>query len=126
MNKRGKILVSNIIFIVLTVLFFALLFIFVAWKSSGAAVYEEAYAKQIALLIDEAKPGTEISLDVSKLSEQARKNKFNGEIIDIDSESRKVSVILKEGGGYSFRHFSDNTVVWGYNPETETLDMRIN
>ena len=53
-NKRGNILLENIIFIILNVLFITILVIFLFTKTGSVAVLEEKYAKEIALIIDSA------------------------------------------------------------------------
>lgn len=126
MNKKGvEWLNETIIFILLNIVFFAGILLFIWIKSSGAVIYEEVYAKQIALFIDEAKPGTEIILPVSELAEQARKNKFSGEIININPETSEVTVKVHEGSSYSYAYFSENVVAWGYKPEEENLYLEI-
>ena len=64
LNKKANILTENIIFIVLNLLFITILILFLFSKMGSAAVLEEKYAKQIALIIDSAKPFTEISLNM--------------------------------------------------------------
>src|SRR3990167_9089783 len=62
-NKKGLDLMhSTIIFIVLNLIFFLAMFAFVARTGSNAAIYEQIYAKEIALAIDQARPGTTISI----------------------------------------------------------------
>ena len=59
-DKRGKMtfLTGVVMFIILNVVFFTVLFLFLGIKGTGSGIYEQIYAKQIALLIDQAKPGT--------------------------------------------------------------------
>jgi len=120
-NKKGEeILMTNVIFIVLTLVFFAAMFFFVGRAGSGASSYEQEYAKKIALLIDQAKPGTTVWLDISELVEKKNKN-YKGEIVIIDYENNKVIVKLREGEGYGFAYFSDAEieVLQGYGPENK-------
>ena len=63
-NKRGEILVENVIFIVLNLIFLTILILFLFSKMGSAAVLEEKYAKQIALIIDSSKPRMEIHLNM--------------------------------------------------------------
>jgi len=77
MNKRGdEIVMEQAIFIILNLIFFLTLLYFVYNSSSGSFVNEQYYAKQIALMIDEAKPGTVISIDVTDGYNLVKKNKF--------------------------------------------------
>lgn len=110
MNKRG-IIYEEIIFLVLNLVFFAVLLVFISQSSEGKLIYEQAYAKQIALFIDEAKPEMEISLDIGDAIKIAEKNKIDvKEIIKIDNEKKKVEVKLGSVGGYSYAYFSQEVV----------------
>lgn len=106
-NKRGM-LMETVIFIILNIAFFVLIAIFISTSSSGASVYEQAYAKQIAMIIDQAKPNTDISIDFEDALKMAKKNQVDiAEIIQINNAEKKVTVKLGKKGGYSFRYFSD-------------------
>ena len=104
MKKRGTVLVENIIFIVLNLLFLTILIMFLASKVGGAAVLEEKYAKQIALIIDSAKPGMEIHLNMEDAIEKANDEGWE-KIVSIDGNI--VTVQLREKGGYSYSFFND-------------------
>ena len=109
-NKRGENLIFPIvIFIVLNLIFFSLLLMFVFKSSTGALVYEQAYAKQIALLIDSAKPVTQFSIDFTKGFEIAEKNELSFEEKKnlVEFKDNRVIVKLDDKGGYGFGYFSD-------------------
>lgn len=113
MDKRAENLIFPIvIFIVLNLVFFSLLLAFVFKSSTGAGVYEQAYAKQIALLVDQAKPVTQINLDFTKGLELAGQNKLSSEQKKnlVSFKNNEVRVKLHERGGYSFKYFSDYEV----------------
>lgn len=119
-NKRGdsnNILIENVIFFVIVTVFFVVLFLFVTRAGSQSTVVEQIYAKQIALAIDKAKPGTGVSLDISELQKHAEKNNYYDEIINIDNENNEVSVRVVKGKGYEFEFFNDNEIVWKINKE---------
>jgi len=108
MKKRGNILTENIIFIILNLVFIAMLIIFVFSKTGGAAVLEEKYAKQIALMIDSAKPRMVITLKMDDAMEQAIDNlgeKGINEMVRITGNV--VNVKLRDEGGYSYSFFND-------------------
>jgi uncharacterized protein (UPF0333 family) len=69
-NKRGEFVdiigLKETIFLVLNIVFFVIMFGFVYSSGTRAFVYEESYAKQIALLIDNAKPGMNILINFDK------------------------------------------------------------
>ena len=105
MKKRGQILVENIIFIILNLVFLAILILFIYSKSGGEAVLEEKYSKQIALIIDSAKPGMTIHLNMEDAIKKAKDNKFKENIVSISGNI--VTVKLREKGGYSYSFFND-------------------
>lgn len=121
MNKKGstKILLSQIIWIVITAAFSVVMIAYVVMSGNQASVKEETYAKQIALAIDKAKSGTEIGVDISDIYKIAESNKFKGQIINIDNEKNIVEIHLAAGKGYSYRFFSDSDISWNINLDEE-------
>jgi len=107
MNKRGFLTLQNtFIFIILNVVFFAILFIAVAIAGTGVKIKEQAYAKQISLTIDQAKKGTNFTIDISELYETAKKNKYEGIPVSFNYNENKVIVKLGKGEGYSHVSFT--------------------
>ena len=105
-NKKGNILTQNIIFIILNLVFLSILVIFLFSKMGAAAVLEEKYAKQIALILDSAEPGMIISLNMKDAIKIA--NKENRDLNNIISiQDNVVKVQLREKGGYSYSFFND-------------------
>jgi len=113
MDKKGEALVYPlVIFVVLNIIFITLLMLFVFKSSTGALIYEQTYAKELALLIDGAKPGMEINFNFEKGFEIAEKNKLSSESIEnlVTFKDYQVTVKLSNSGGYSFNYFSDYDV----------------
>ena|SRR3989344_4569171 len=109
LTKRGSILTENIIFILLNLIFLSILILFLIKQGGGAIVLEESYAKQIALLIDSAKPNMILKLNIEGAKQLAEKNKVNlDEIIKINGNI--VTVKLSGGGGYSYSFFNDMNI----------------
>ncbi len=109
--KRGTILVENVIFIVLNLVFLSVLFLFLFSRIGSAAVLEEKYAKQIALIIDAAKPGMKISLNMGDAIEKAEKELGKDKIDEaVKISDNVVMVKLRERGGYSYSFFNDVSV----------------
>ena len=103
-NKKGNILTENIIFIILNLIFLAILVIFLFSKMSTAAIIEEKYAKQIALIIDSAEPGMIMSINMKDAIKIAKKE--NRDLNDVISvQDNVVKVQLKEKGGYRYSFF---------------------
>ena len=121
MKRRGNILVGDVVFIILALVFITMLFIFVAKQSSSSALVEEKAAKEIALAIDAAEPGTQITISVDRL--------FSGnkpevkEPILINNEKRIVKVQLKDKSGYSYGFFSKKNVNVKLDNEYLTLEV---
>lgn len=111
--KRGDILIENIIFIILNLIFFTILILFIFSRTGSAALLEEEYAKQIALIIDAAKPGTIVDIkpgmiihmNMEELIDKAEKEGFEGNIVSITGNL--VTVKLRSKGGYSYSFFND-------------------
>ncbi|MBI2004528.1 hypothetical protein HYS72_03640 [Candidatus Pacearchaeota archaeon] len=102
-NKRGEILVENVIFIVLNIIFISILIFFLFKQSSGAALLEQTYSKQIALMVDSAKPAMEIKLNMEKARKIAEKNKIDfNEAVSITGNVVNVKLSQKTGYEYSF------------------------
>lgn len=116
-NKRGTILVENVIFIVLNLVFLSILFLFLFSKMESVAVLEERYSKQIALIIDAAKPGMMIFLDMKDAIEKTEKEEID-EIVKINDNT--VTVKLRQRGGYSYSFFND-VVVTSYFSENNLI-----
>ncbi len=99
---------ENLVFIILNLIFLTLLVLFLLRQGEGAVVLEQAYAKEIALLIDSAKPGTTMLLNIEKGKKLAEKNNVAvEEIIKIDNTINSVTIKFSEKGGYSYSFFND-------------------
>jgi len=121
-NKKGmNVLIENVVFTIIVLVFIVLLFSAVTRVGSQATLFEQIYSKQIALIIDKASLGMDIEVDIFEMSEIARKNKFSGNVVSIDNVNKKVNVKLVQGSGYDYNFFSDVEVVWnlGKNDECE-------
>jgi hypothetical protein len=106
MKKKGQILVSNVVFIILNLIFISLLILFVVKQGQGAIVLEQSYAKQVALIIDSAKPGMIIKLnmqDAKKISDNRGVN-FK-DVVKIDENI--VSIKLTPEGNYKYSFFNN-------------------
>ena len=113
-NRKGElgdiVGLDETIFLILNLVFFVILLTFVYNAGSRAFVYEESYAKQIVSIVDNAKPGINVLLDVSKGLEVGRKN---GIVVNnnfrVDNNENKIMVRLSSNG-YSYKYFSDYDV----------------
>ncbi|MDP2925535.1 MAG: hypothetical protein Q8N99_04130 [Nanoarchaeota archaeon] len=120
-KKADTIVLETVIFIILNIIFFVTMMIFVFRSGTSSYVYEQTYAKQIALIIDNAKPDMAIMFDISDLDDFLEKNNFPiNEVFSIDKQNNKVFVKLGRNSGYSYRYFSD------YDIELKANSNRLN
>lgn len=113
MKKRGEILIENLIFIILNVVFLTILALFLLKQGSGTVLLESAYAKEIALIVDSAKPDMVVKINLENALDVAEKNGIPfAEVVSF--EGNYVKVKLNEDGGYLYHFFNDITV----NPHT--------
>lgn len=112
-NKKGMdIAYREIIFILLNIVVFGSVMFFVFKASTGAIIYEQMYAKQIALSLDSSEPGMNITFGFKEGYEMAEKNNYDGEgdkLLVIDEENSYVRVMLSSRGGYKYKYFSDHS-----------------
>jgi hypothetical protein len=106
MNKRGTILIENVIFIILNLLFVSILILFLFRQGNGAVVLEQSYAKNIALLIDSSKPVMEMKLNMEDAFDLAEKNGVTREEITTVS-GNVITVKLSKKGGYQYSFFNN-------------------
>jgi len=109
-KKAEEIAFPVVLRIIIYLVFFSILFLFVHLRSTGASIYEQAYAKQIALMIDSAGSPTKIVLDFKEGIEVAEKNKITLRENLVTLKNNEVIVKLSDNGGYSFKYFSEQEV----------------
>ena len=115
-NKKGQILQENVIFIVLNVAFFSIIILFLYMQGSSVHLKEEETAKQIALLIDASKPGTEIQVNLKDFFEKAGKEGVNeGKSVEIDNTKNLVIVRGSKDSFYEYSYFNDVNVEYTFN-----------
>ena len=124
MRKKGELLVSNIVFIVLNLAFLAILILFIAKQGGGAIVMEQSYAKQIALLIDASQPGMQINLRMDDAIKKATEERLNYKEDMVTVSGNVVKVRLTQEGGYSYSFFNDVDVTRYF--EKNELILKVN
>ncbi|MEM3074793.1 MAG: hypothetical protein QW727_02530 [Candidatus Pacearchaeota archaeon] len=106
-NKKGVDLIhETIIFLILNLMFFLALFVVVYRSGTGISLYEQFYSKELALLIDKSKSGTEITLDVSDIEKFLEKENIYENAFSF-SGNKVTTRLSKNSKGYSFSYFSD-------------------
>lgn len=98
---------ETVIFIILNLVFAATLLYFVAKAGGGAMLMEEKYAKQIALMMDNAKPGMQINIPLTEQEKEVIK-KSGIDFKDVlKFDKNYVIVKFAQRGGYQYSYFSD-------------------
>ncbi len=122
-NKKAIIMtLETVIFLVLNLIFLVMMLMFAYQQGNRYFIYEESYAKQIALLIDNAKPDMAIMMNIEDLVKIAKKeNKPLSEMFDIDESSNMVKVKLDRGYGY--KYFSDYKVDLMFDEKWLTINV---
>jgi hypothetical protein len=119
-NKNGsEILIGNVVYIVIVILFFATMFGFVIKQSSNVHSYEEINAKKIALVIDSLNQGSEAVIDVQ---DALKVNQGISEPISINGNS--VVVKLSQRTSYSYSFFNANKVELNINEGYITIRVK--
>lgn len=125
MCKRGGLVLQRVSYVLVNLVFFFILLLFVFKSATGAAVYEQAYAKQVALLIDEAEPDILILIDFEKGIEVAEGNKKTSGLIKQDKEENKVIVNLGGKGGYGYKYFSNYEVTFYEDIQEKVIVVKV-
>lgn len=126
-SKKANILTENLLFIILNLVFVVILVLFIFSRMSVEGILEEKYAKQIALIIDGAKPVMEIHLNMKDAVEKAKSNNIlPQEIVGISENSVNVK-INSRGEGYSYSFFNDvDAVIYFDTTSSFTYIIKIN
>lgn len=126
MNKCAEsegmsLLMEKVVYILFILVFAGMVIGFFIRFENQAVIYEQVYAKELALLIDKAEPGIEMDIDIFEIYNKARKNNFNGDVVEIDNEENIVIVRLASSKGYRYSFFNDVDVVWDLDRNKDIL-----
>lgn len=108
-NKRAEEgILMTVIFIILNLIFFFIILIFAYNSGTQTFIYEQAYAKQIALIVDNAKPDMIVMVNIDEIAKVAEKNNRDlTKVFSVDKNLNQIRVNLGKSGGYSYSYFSD-------------------
>jgi len=107
-NKKSEgVVYPIIIFVILNLAVFSILLLFVNKSSTGALIYEQFYAKQIALLVDGANFPSVIVLNFEDGIKVSEKNKATPKVT---FNGNRVNVKLSDKGAYSFGYISNREI----------------
>jgi len=124
-DKKGNLITENVIFIILNLVFLAIMVVFLVTKASDAAPMEEKYAKEIALMIDAAKTNMEINFDMGDAVNKAKKEEADLTKIVTFTDNKVEVKLRKDGDGYSYSFFNDVTPIFSFNNNGQA-QLRIN
>lgn len=123
-NKKAELLPETVIFIILNVLFFGFMIGFIYLQSSSVHLSEEETAKRIALVIDSAKPGTEIEMNLKDFFSQAEKEGIAKEVsIEVDNNKNLIIVRGSKDSFFEYSYFNDVSVKFGFNGDYLKLEV---
>src|SRR3989344_677518 len=108
MERRGDVdvMMYNLIYTAICISVFIGLFMYVNSYGRGSAFYEDFYSKEIINLINNAKPGMEFKIDITKLAMIAIKNgKPVKDIIYVNNVNNQITVSTRKDTGTSFGYF---------------------
>jgi hypothetical protein len=114
MDRRGAsgIGMESLGYILLCILVFVGGLFFVNSYDNGSFLLEDFYAKEIANIINTAKPGEEYKLDVTQLAVIAIKNgKPLRETIYVDNVNNQIRVSSRLNAGIQYGFFNDVDIV---------------
>jgi hypothetical protein len=124
MNKKAELLPETVIFVILNVLFFGLMIGFIYLQGSSVHINEEETAKRIALIIDSAKPGTELEVNLRDFFDKAKKEGIAKEVsVEIDNGKNIVLVRGSQKSFYEYSFFSDFNVKFGFDGDYLKLEV---
>ena len=112
-RKASETLWDNAIYFILAVIFFSGLMYYILNQKNGASIWEDYYAKEISRVINLAKPGDVITLDIHKATEIAQKNKLssNSEIFTFDNKNNEICVKLSLGRKKCYSYFNNVDII---------------
>jgi len=113
-NKKAEILYEQVIFIVLNIIFFSVMILFIYLQGSGVHLHEEKTAKQIALIIDSSKPGTEIKLNLEDFFSKKEKQISKESSVVVDNNRNLIVVKGSKDSFYEYSYFNNVDVEYNF------------
>lgn len=114
-------MLEHTVFILLIIIWVIILGMALYRVQHNTALYEQLYAKEIALVIDRAEPGMEVQFDLTRAYNLATKNNLKGEIMRIDPREHTIIVRLTDGKGYSYHFFNNAVISWNADKTTRKI-----
>jgi hypothetical protein len=123
-KKGDELITEQVIFIILNLVFFSALLFFIIRSGSSDAVYEETYAKKLALILDGMNENMEVNVSIETLVEGMEKNNVLNQIpVSVNNNLLNVK-ITKSGLGYNFHYFSKLTPQFFLDRQNKILTIK--
>jgi hypothetical protein len=122
MNKKAqenKLMFNNTVFLLMVIAFLIIMSAFVYSKTSSAPFWGEFYAKEISKVINYAKPGDVVTLNINKGAAIALKNHIpENEMFFFNNLKKEVCVKLDSSNRYCYSYFNNVDIIeqrisWG-------------
>ncbi|MDO8508889.1 MAG: hypothetical protein Q7S27_04360 [Nanoarchaeota archaeon] len=114
-NNKGEsdLMTSYLIYLIILIVFASLMVAYVYGERKGGDIWSDYYSKEIVKVIDFAKEGDKVCLDVHRASVIGRDNQVRSysEIFQIDNKNNDVCVKLSKGIKRCYNYFSDVDIV---------------
>ena len=111
MNNKAasKVLMDNVIYIILLLIFVTIIFLVINQQRNGAKVWEDYYAKETSKLINSAQEGDEITLDIHQATIIAQKNELPSfsKTFTFDNANNELCVSLSLGKKTCYSYFNN-------------------
>lgn len=114
MNNKANadVAMNTIVYLVLLMLFLFGIWAFINNQKEGAGIWEDYYTKEIVKLINSAKVGEEVVLDVHRATEIAKGNGVEfGNIFSFSHENKEACVKIGLGMKSCFQYFNNVIIV---------------
>ena len=123
MKNKDAILQPNAVFTVLLLIFVVFTGVYILSERNGAGVWSDYYAKEISKVINLAKPGDLITLNVQKATEIAEDNDVLNfkEIFMFNNEKKEICVKLAKGEKTCYNYFNNVYII----PENPDVDLGV-
>ncbi|MBI2451660.1 hypothetical protein HYV50_01115 [Candidatus Pacearchaeota archaeon] len=112
-QSTSELLMDNAIYLILLVLFLSTMLFFIWDQMNGASLWAEYYSKEISKVINLAKAGDVITLDVQKATAIAKSNdiKSFSEIFVFDNINNELCVKLSIGRKTCYSYFNNVDII---------------
>ncbi len=116
MDKKasiGKLLTDHAVYITIILAFLVGMFLFINSQMNGAAIWEDYYSKEISKVVNIAQPGDEITIDIHKATEVAKRNDMINfdETFVFHNKDNKICVKLSLGRQTCYKYFNNVDII---------------